>query len=155
MPRIVWTEHALPSLAFGLLTGLVTTVHHLHAALVMRSGGPGMHVVWNEAVLLPATLASMVLFLRDGHRWALRVYLVIALLGFLGLGLYEGGWNHTAKLVGHLRLDGACADVRSILPAGDPHAWFHEITGIATFALSMAASCFTLRFALASRALRR
>ena len=149
MRRVIWTNHALPSLAFGLAAGLVTTVHHLHAALVMGSDGPGLHVVWNEAVLLPATLASMWLFLRDGNRWALRVYLAIAVLGFLGLGLYEGGWNHTAKLVAHLRLDGPCTDVRSVLPADDPHAWFHELTGVATFAVSMAASFFTLRFAVA------
>ena len=151
MRRIDSVRHARPSLTFGLATGLLTTVHHLHAALVLRSDGPGLHVVWNEAVLLPATLASMWLFLRDGNRWALGVYLGIAMLGFLGLGLYEGGWNHTAKLVAHLRLDAPCADVGRILPADDPHAWFHELTGIATFALSMTASAFTLRFALALR----
>ena len=86
MRRIDSVRHARPSLTFGLATGLLTTVHHLHAALVLRSDGPGLHVVWNEAVLLPATLASMWLFLRDGNRWALGVYLGIAMLGFLGLG---------------------------------------------------------------------
>ena len=54
-------EHALPSLAFGLAMGLATTVHHLHAALAMRSTGPGLHVVWTEAVLMPVTVASMAL----------------------------------------------------------------------------------------------
>lgn len=126
--------------------GLVTFVHHLHAALAVDWDGAGWHVVWNEVVLIPLTVVAMLVFVRTGSRIALFGYLAIAAFGFLGLGLYEGFWNHTAKLIGHLRLDGPTTDIALVLPSGDVNLWFHEITGVMTFVVTMVASYFALLF---------
>lgn len=67
-------EHAAASLWLGLAMGATTTVHHFHAALVMRSTGPGLHVVWTEAVLMPVAAVSLMRFVRTGDRTALRVH---------------------------------------------------------------------------------
>ena len=136
MGNLRTVEHAAASLWLGLAMGATTAVHHLHAALVMRSTGPGLHVVWTEAVLMPVAAVSLVRFVRTGDRTALWVHVLVAALGLLGLGLYEGLWNHGAKVVGHLRIGCPAACVGEVLPPDDPHAWFHEVTGIATGALA-------------------
>ena len=108
--------YARASLAFALLMGAVTTVHHLHAHFFVPHDGPGLHVVWNEMVLLPATWIAFTLYTRRGNRIAFGIYLTLVLAGFVGLGLYEGFWNHTAKIISHLRLDIPGAELSVILP---------------------------------------
>jgi hypothetical protein len=143
-----WPAYARASLGFALLMGVVTTVHHLHAHVFVPHDGPGLHVVWNEVILLPATWALFTLYVRRGNRIAFGIYLTIVFAGFVGLGLYEGFWNHTAKIIGHLRLDIPGAELSLILPPDDPHRWFYEITGVATLVVAMLASWYTVRFAM-------
>jgi len=143
--------YAKASLGFGLAMGTVTTVHHLHAALYLHPEGSSMHVVWNEMVLLPIVLVSMFFYVRNRSRIALWVYLAIALAGFVGLGLYEGGWNHTLGLLAHMRIDSPATQLNLLLPANDPHRWFYELSGVATFLLAMLASYYSWAFARAVR----
>ena len=145
-------EYAIPSLTLSVLMGVTTTVHHLHAGLLLHPDGAALHVVWNEMVIVPLTVVSMLVFLRTGSVLALRTYLTIAALGFLFLGLYEGGWNHTVKVIAYLRLDGPHADIATILPPDDPHLWFYEASGVLTLVVTLAATRYTWRFWQCARA---
>jgi len=141
--------HAKASLGFGLAMGVVTTVHHLHSALFLHPESSSMHVVWNEMVLLPTVLVTMFVYLHNQSRIALWIYLTIAFAGFVGLGLYEGGWNHTLGLLAHMRIDLPETRLSVLLPANDPHRWFYELSGVATFLIAMLASYFSWAFARA------
>lgn len=136
------------SLFWALAMGATTTVHHAHAAIALGDVF-AWHVVATEAVLIPLTLASFLVFRRTGSRPALALYLLIALAGFVGLALYEGGWNHTAKIVAHLRIDRL--DIATVLPPGAPHVWFYELTGVATLVVALVASLAAWRLFLAVR----
>lgn len=127
---------------------LVTLVHHLHASLKLEPGGVGMHVVVIEVVMIPATIISMLVFLRTASKVAFYIYIAISILGFFFLGLFEGGWNHTAKLIAYLRIDSPATRINEILPANDLNLWFYEGTGVATFIVTMIASWYSLRFFL-------
>ena len=146
MRRIWQVPYAFQSLCFGTLLGLITLVHHLHSALVLHPDGGAMHVVWIEIFMIPATILSMLCFLRTGSQIALWAYAAIAISGFVFLGLYEGGWNHTLKVLGYLRIDSPTTHIGLILPRDNVHLWFYELTGIATFLCALVASWFSLRF---------
>ena len=132
--------------------GVVTTIHHWHAHVFVPHDGPDLHVVWNELVLIPLTLVTMILYLRRGSRVALGIYLAIVAAGFVGLGLYEGLWNHTLKVLSHLRLDVPGTEIGRVLPPDDPHLWFYEATGLLTLVFATSAAWFTV---LLVRDLRR
>ena len=129
--------------------GLTTTVHHAHAAIVLDDSDAARHVIPLELVLLPATVIAMWRVLHRDDRLALGAYAAIAALGFVGLGLREGAWNHGAKLLGALRLDTPCTELARYLPPDDPHRRFHEWTGVLTFALAMLAAYHSARFVAA------
>jgi len=81
-----------------------------------KVSGPDLHVVWNEAFIMPMTVLTMFIFLRTNSKIALWGYLTIAVVGFIGLGLYEGGWNHSLKILGYLRIGSPEVDITNILP---------------------------------------
>ena len=140
-------RHARASLVLSVAMGVLTTIHHWHAHVFVPHDGPGLHIVWNELVLIPLTIVTMVLYLRRRSRIALLIYFAIVLAGFVGLGLYEGLWNHTLKVLAHLRLDTPGAEIGLILPPDDPHKWFYEVTGVLTFVVAAAAAWATVLFA--------
>ncbi len=144
--RIKDYEYALPSLIYSVLLGVTTTIHHLHSGLILHPQSNALHIVYNEMILIPAIILSMYFFLKTKSKIALWIYCGIAAAGFFILGLYEGGWNHSAKLIAYLRLDNSCTDIRAILPANNPDLWFYEITGVLTFISSMVASRYTWLF---------
>ncbi len=138
--------YAQASLGWTLVIGFTTTIHHLHAALILRTNGPGLHVVWNEAVLLPATVVLMWWATRRTSLWPVYLYGALAFVGFVGRCLYEGGWNHAAKIVGYLRLSGIEGTLRTVLPLSNLDLWFHEVTGILTFFIAGFASRYSWLF---------
>lgn len=146
MQSINWVRYSFLSLFFSLATSFITLVHHIHSGLVLHPDSGSFHVVLIEIVLLPLTIASMIIYLRNGSRVAFGSYLFIAFLGFVFLGLFEGGWNHTAKLIGYLRIDNPAINISEILPPYNYHVWFYEISGVATFVCAMLASWFSYRF---------
>ena len=139
-------QYALPSLAFSVAMGITTTVHHLHAGLMLDSDGASLHLVAMEMILIPATVVSMFFYLRNGNLPALWFYLLLAAAGFIFLGLYEGGWNHTARLIAYLRVDSAETNIETLLPANNPHLWFYEITGVLTLIVTLLATYYTWMF---------
>jgi len=151
MQSIRQAKYALPSLGFSLLMSFTTLVHHVHSGLLLHPDSAALHVVLNELVLIPATCISMYVFLRFNSQVAFRIYIAIALLAFVFLGLYEGGWNHTAKIVAFLRIDSPGTQIDDLLPRDNYHLWFYEITGVLTFVFTMIASWYSLRFYIASR----
>lgn len=151
MQSIKQVKYALPSLVFSLLMSFVTTIHHIHSGLVLHPDSAALHVVLNEMVLIPATCLSMYFYLRNNSRLALMIYIAIAALGFIFLGLYEGGWNHTAKVIGYLRINSPSMPIDEILPRDNIHFWFYELTGVLTFICAMVASWYSLRFYLATK----
>ena len=110
-----------------------------------------MHVVWNEMILIPATCLSMYFYLKNESKVALFIYMLIAVSGFVFLGLYEGGWNHTGKLLAYLRIDSPYTQIGDILPKNNGHLWFYEITGVLTFVIAMIAFWYSARFYLGVR----
>jgi len=153
MQTLRQAKFALPSLVSSLLLCFITTIHHLHSSLVLHPDGPGMHVVWIEIVIIPATCLSMFYYLRKDSQRALLVYLFIAVLGFVFLGVFEGGWNHTGKLIAYLRIDSVSTQIGDILPRDNIHLWFYELTGVLTFICAMIASWYSWQFYRASRRL--
>ena len=151
MRQLADVPYALPALLSSLSMGVVTTVHHLHAMTWVDPLGTALHVVWSEVVILPVTLASMLIFVRTGNRLARRVLLVIAALGFAGLAAYEGGWNHTLEVLAHLRIDSPSTDIQTLFPIGHPHQWFYQLSGVLTFIVALTATYHSVRFAIASR----
>lgn len=133
-------------LGYSLLMGLVTLIHHLHSSLTIYPGGGGMHVVWNEVLLMPLTAALMYWILHNRSTLALWLYCAIAFLGFIGLGVYEGFWNHTIGLIAYLRIDSPSTQISLLLPADNLHYWFYEATGVLTFFITMLASFYTVKF---------
>ena len=139
-------QYALQSLIYSVSMGITTTVHHLHAGLILDSDGESLHLVAMEMILIPATVVSMILYLRNGNRTALWFYLLLAASGFIFLGLYEGGWNHTARLIAYLRVDSPETNIETLLPAGNLHLWFYEITGVLTLIVTLLATYYTWLF---------
>jgi len=146
MPTISQFRYALPSLVFSLIMSATTLVHHLHSGLFLHPDSQALHVVWNELVLIPATCLSMYFFVKRRSSFAFWVYLLIALAAFIFLGLYEGGWNHTIKLLGYLRIDSSCTNITSLLPAANLHVLFYETTGVLTLIFTLIASYYSFRF---------
>lgn len=139
-------KYAWPSLLFSVCMGMVTLIHHLHSAIFLHPDSGAMHIVYNEFVLIPATIISMFVFLKNNNKIAFWIYIIIAVLGFIFLGLFEGGWNHTAKLIAYLRIDSLFPQIGDILPKDNWHYWFYELSGVLTFMVTMIASYYTLRF---------
>ena len=146
MRQIREYRFALPSLVFSVMMGLTTAIHHLHSGLVLHPESAALHAVFNEMILIPATCLSMYFFLRNDSRVALGIYYFIAILGFIFLGLYEGGWNHTVRLLAYLRIDSDATQLSQLLPADNLHFWFYEITGVLTLVVTMVASYYSWRF---------
>jgi len=140
------TKYALHSLGFSLSMGMVTLIHHLHSSLTIYPDGAGMHVVWNEIILIPLTAALMFWILRNRSKLAIWLYSLIAFAGFVGLGLYEGLWNHTIGLIAYLRIDSPGTQISLLLPRDNLHYWFYETTGVLTFLITMLASFYTFKF---------
>lgn len=135
--------------------GVVTTIHQLHAhVLVPQGGGPGLHVVWIGAIPPPAAWIPFTLAMRRGSRAASAVDGTIIVAGLAGLGLYEGLWNHAAKIVAHRRRDVPGAEASAVLPPDGPHLRLHEVTGVPTIVVAMLAGRCALRFASGRRARR-
>lgn len=88
----------------------------------------------------------MLYFVRTKSKIALWIYLAISVIGFVGLGLFEGGWNHTLKLLGYWRIGSPEVDIRTIRPDGDINLWFYEITGVLTFVVTLVASYYNYKF---------
>lgn len=145
MRQIQDIRFALPSLIFSLLMGLTTTVHHLHAGLFLHPDGAALHVVLIEIIFMPATYLSLSIYVRHRKLLALWIYFGIAALGFVFLGLYEGGWNHTVKLLAFLRIDSADTNLTTLFPADNFHLWFYEITGTLTLLVALTATYYTFR----------
>ena len=146
MRNITWVKYAFPSFVFSQLMGFTTLIHHLHAAFMVEPDGPGLHVVVTEFIVFPLTVISLFLYLRNGNRVAFWLYIAIAILGFIALGLFEGGWNHTAKIIAYLRVDSLRNEIDTILPTDNIHLWFYEVTGVLTFVVAMLASYYTFLF---------
>lgn len=146
MKIIFSVKYAFLALSTSLLMGLVTVVHHLHSGLILNPGGPELHVVWNEAFIMPMTVLTMLIFLRTNSKIALWGYLTIAVVGFIGLGLYEGGWNHSLKILGYLRIGSPEVDITNILPLNNIDLWFYEITGVLTFVIALVATYYNYKF---------
>lgn len=146
MRSINWVRYSSLSLFFCLMMSFITLVHHVHSGLILHPGSGAFHVVWIEILLIPPIIASMIVFLRSGSRIAFWLYLFIAFLGFIFVGLFEGGWNHTAKLIAYLRIDNPDVKMAEILPPDNLHLWFYEITGVATFISAMLATWFSWKF---------
>lgn len=105
-----------------------------------------MHVVWNELILMPLTAALMFWVLHNRSKLAIGFYSLIALAGFVGLGLYEGLWNHTIGLIAYLRINSPSTQISLLLPSDNLHYWFYEATGVLTFLITMLASFYTYKF---------
>lgn len=146
MQDIRETRYAVQSLGYSVAMGMVTLIHHLHSSLTIHPDGAGMHVVWNEIILIPLTIALMFWILRSRSKIAIGFYSLIALAGFVGLGLYEGLWNHTVGLIAYIRIDSPSTRISLLLPSDNPHYWFYEATGVLTFIVSMLATFYTLKF---------
>ena len=97
MRRLTDVPHARPALLVSLAMGAVTSVHHLHAMRWVNPLGAGSHVLWTELVMLPLTLASMLVFVRTGNRFARGLFLAIAALGFAGVGRVRRGLEPHAR----------------------------------------------------------
>ena len=146
MQDITKTRYAAQSLGYSLAMGAVTLIHHLHSSLTIYPDGAGMHVVWNEIILMPLTVVLMFWILHNRSKLAIGFYSLIAFAGFVGLGLYEGLWNHTIGLIAYLRIDSPETQISLLLPADNIHYLFYEATGVLTFLIAMLASFYTYQF---------
>lgn len=79
---------------------LLTTIHHIYGAIVYNTPWR-LHVLMLSLPVIAATvLLKRVLIQKPNSRWWLWTYCVIILVPSFGLiGLFEGMYNHVAKVV--------------------------------------------------------
>ena len=112
-----------------LLQALLTTVHHLYGEFALYKDGVRLHIVMAVPLALLLTFAPLWIHRNE---FGLRMFTAWTVLFWvLGIGLYEGLWNHLVLdilVLFNLNEKLSWAFVRSI-----PGDLVFEITGIAQF----------------------
>ena len=135
----------------GLAVLLLTTVHHLYGAYVY--GTPWRNHVAHVAGLGAAVLVgALLVFKRQGGTTVGRIALGIVMLGTLvlpviGIGLFEGGYNHAAKLALYFA-GSAPAVMQRFFPPPTyelPNDAFFEVTGVLQLVLGLITGRYLLR----------
>jgi hypothetical protein len=127
---------------------IATSVHHAYGAMIYRAAFRG-HVALGAIPLM--LLLPTLLFLGSRpsrtrlHRLALSGGVLLMAVLVLGLGLFEGGYNHFLKNV--LYFSGTPGDTMARLypspPYEMPNDWFFEVTGVLQFFLGLFAGRYT------------
>lgn len=142
MPRF---EVSAESKAFWLAVAvmLLTTVHHSYGAIIYNTP-------WRHHVAIVGVVTVLVLFAtlrvhrsldgNPGGKIGFWVFAFVTLLiPVVGIGVYEGGYNHGLKDV--LYFSGASAELMGrLFPAPTyemPNDFFFEITGVLQFPLAL------------------
>lgn len=122
---------------------LLTTVHHSYGAIIYNT--PWRHHVAIVGVVTVLVLFASLLVHRSlaaslGGRIAFWLFAIVTLLiPVLGIGMYEGGYNHGLKDI--LYFSGASTELMNrLFPAPTyemPNDSFFEITGVLQFPLAL------------------
>ncbi len=148
-------------------TYVLTSVHHVYSSSFIAPdtglAGP-FHGSWRSLGFLPfavpvlAALGALHAYARSGRRPWLHLYGLISGGVFTALiGVWEGGWNHAAKLVAFAHgLQASYAYGPSWLlqfPAVQPpRDAFFEVTGVLTLVVGLGNAWALWRVAAAARA---
>jgi len=133
------------SLVSTVLTGILTSIHHVYEI------GFGAIILALVVVVLP--MLSMWRFRQTGSRVALWVYRLLTAWLVIGFGLVDGLWNHTIKPLGfqlHALLSLHGGGTKAVEKAVDGN-FIYEGAGILTFVASMFAAYYGYKFIRTSK----
>jgi len=134
-PRQTGNKQVRLSFMAAIVAYILTSVHHFYGAIVYNTPWR-KHVALDAGVALLACLLMLFLFRRYGNRIFLTLYSLVNLLVFgLGVGIFEGLYNHLLKnllFFGGLNMTA----FRALFPAPTyelPNNFVFESTGILQF----------------------
>jgi len=125
-------------------------IHHWHVAIVLDDPG-GWHAVVFGMVLMPLSFLLLGLFLRYQKKIYVWTLLLICLAAIVVPGLYHGGWHHVVKLLKSVYAGSDSSGIEALLPAGDYHLWFYEVSGVVEFIAAIVASYFFVRYLFSTK----
>ena len=137
------TDHESKALWWAIASMALTTVHHLYGAIIY-------HTPWRHHAALVATgtvLLSVASFRvhrsmasRRAGKIAFWIFVILSMLiAVLGVGVFEGGYNHTLKNILYFTTHDA-ALMQRLFPSPTyemPNDAFFEITGVLQLPLGL------------------
>lgn len=138
-----------------VLTLTLTIIHHVYGAYIYKDSFR-LHVVFAALPVLAVLLLSYRTMLRSRSRVvrmiSLTLFISSGALSAIGIGLYEGGYNHVVKNI--LYFTGTPVEILNRLYPSIyelPNNFFFEFTGILQFVTGVFCFVYVYRLALENR----
>lgn len=130
-----------------ILTYLITAIHHIYTGIIYNTV---WRVEFSYYAIIPTILCVVALFgfYKIKNKIFLIVYLLISFIFFfLIIGVWEGAWCHTIKLIFYfLNIPFQNApSVWNIPTAPAPKNFFSELTGVLNFIFSSISLYFSIK----------